>query len=224
MKTTFAIGLSLLLTLTSCLSSGHRVAGNGHHITQRIEIDAQAFHALSIGGAFKAVVTQTDGEAYCTITTSDNLQQYLYTQQSDGRLVIKWKDNIRVSNEDLQVHIYTPSLTTIEMAGAGSLLLSDSAHFDNLNISIAGSSSIKGKALNCRALSFAIAGSGDIDVQDINCRLFTVNIAGSGDVIASGKADSTRLAIAGSGDIDIRGLQSDHVKKDVFGSGKILTK
>lgn len=247
MKKTFLLGLMVLaaMTMTSCMSVN---LGNGDIDTTPTQVSnlnemttMQPFDELEIAGAFKVIYEQ--GESHSVrIEASEQALKEMTVYVKDGELRIRKAVNKpTVSFSDVKVHVTSPAIEGIEIAGSGAFTASKPITTRDLkteiagsgkillvgvtgvetDMEIAGSGNIEIGQLDTESAKAEIAGSGDVNLGVLNCKKFNIEIAGSGNVNCEHiDADDVHTQIAGSGDVNLKGTVR-HQSKDIVGSGKV---
>lgn len=209
------LGLAGLAALAGCHSGGffhptHLGSGIAAQETRR----PGEFDAVRLAVPADAWVRQGP-EAEVVLSGDDNLLELIETRVEHGTLVIEMDGSYR-SDLGLEVHVTTPRLTGVSIAGSGDVQIED-VDSERLEVSIAGSGDLSAVGRVGR-LEASIAGSGDMRLADLEATDVKVSIAGSGD--ASVHATGTLAAsIAGSGDVRYRG--DPRLTVSVAGSGEV---
>jgi hypothetical protein len=150
-----------------------------------------------------------------TVQIDDNLLELVQTEVYDGRLVIKNLGSYR-SEHGLHMEITVPSLTYLNIAGAGDVQI-DGLQSDDFEVEVNGSGDLFGRG-SVKHMSVEISGSADVDFADIAATDASVSINGSGDVRVHA-VEHLSASIRGSGNIRYSG--SPEVTRSVLGSGDI---
>lgn len=174
-----------------------------------------------------------------TLTGQQNVLDVLETYTSEGRLVIRYRGDVRVrSHERLHLQIAAPSVNTLRVRGSGDIMTSGPLNPSRLDMDVDGSGSIRVSELTANLIDAEIMGSGNIRVAGGSVIEVRTLISGSGDIdlaavpareattITSGSGD-TRLyvfdwlksTISGSGDVFYRGNPS--IETHISGSGRV---
>ena len=169
--------------------------------------------------------------------------EHLETVVEDGRLKIRDESNFfeRMVDDDrdwgeIDVYVTTPTIETVSIAGAGSVvgetpIESSSLALENagsgsvdvevstsaLRTSIAGSGTIQVRG-TADEVTVRIAGSGTIDGLDLKTTTADIQVAGSGDTRLH-VTDRLSVQIMGSGDVEYRGSPS--IDESILGSGDV---
>src|SRR5215203_2064600 len=95
-------------------------------------------------GSFTGIEAQVSGDLYYTngnehkieLTAQQNILNVIETHISNNKLVVRFKDNVRVrDHEQITIRITAPSLTSIKSSGSGSVTVSSPLSGDNLSFS-----------------------------------------------------------------------------------------
>ena len=162
-------------------------------------------------GNFTGIEAQVSGNLYYTqgnehkieLTAQQNILNVIETLIINNRLVVRFKNNVRVrDHEQISIRVTAPSLTSINSSGAGNVTVSS--------------------PLTGNSLSFALSGSGNMTVPMVTASHLETTISGSGNVtIAGGTANTVVLKISGSGNIDMQHVLSKSATTTTSGSGSI---
>ena len=187
---------ALALFFTSCT----RVTGEGPVVNENR-------HIVNFSG----VDLRMSGDVYFTqapdykveIKAQQNILDILETHVSNNKLVIKFKNDVRVrTHEPVMILVSAPTAGSFRISGSG-------------NISVMGS-------LQPPHMEMDISGSGNITLSHLVTPFLDANISGSGNIqVMSGSATEEKLRISGSGNIDLRNLASERVTTTTSGSGDI---
>lgn len=218
MKKIYTLGLVAFLFITGCDEAFHKtIDGNGNIVTITRNIgDA---HKIKCAGHFNVELTQGSPTSL-KITGDDNLLNYIITDNEDGKLVIKTKDDVNLhSDNPIKIFITTDRLDAFTLAGSGDV--SGANKFtgsNNMELSMAGSGKLKFD-LNCPEVKSSIAGSGDIYLTG-ETRNAEVNIAGAGNYHAQDlKSENSNIDIAGTGDATV--FASTRLEVNIAGIGNV---
>ena len=184
------------LFFTSCDVNSERVEGNGKVTTETREAKQAA--KIKVLGGIDVIVNQ--GPTSIKIEADENVLKYIITEDNDGWLEVKTRDNISLhTTNDIKVYISTPVLNGVQIAGSGNL-------------------TANGKFASDSKMLFTIMGSGNATV-DVNTPAVEAEISGSGNVNVSGETRDVEVDIAGSGKFEGTNLKAENVKVAIAGSG-----
>jgi hypothetical protein len=193
---------------------GARIVGSGKIISG--DRDITGFSGVALAGSGKVLISQ--GEQYkVRVEVDDNVMDYVKTEVRGDVLHIGF-DKGSYNNVHLTVHITTPRLTSLSIAGSGDIIAQTPVNTGSLTSSISGSGSIKLLSGKASSHKVRISGSGDVSALDLEAESAEVHISGSGDC-SVGVAKNLDAHIAGSGSVVYRGTPS--VSKHIAGSGSV---
>ena len=206
-----------ILTVALLLFGGCRkfgVKGNGDIRTETREV--QNFTTLAADGGFQ--VTWTTGAPSLSITTDENLMEYIRTKVSGDRLMIQWTKPLH-SKRGVKVNIASQSLRGAELNGAvrlnatrvtgqdffleanGATRVDLDGRVDGLVASMNGASRLEAEQLQTRSCELSITGAGRADVSA--SEILKVAVSGAGRVTYSGNP-KVRKEINGAGRVQRR--------------------
>lgn len=186
------------IIFASCDNIFHKtINGNGNIITEDRNInDADRIKSY---GSFDIVIIQGNTTSV-KVEADDNLMQYIVTENEDGALVIKTRDNYNLrSDRNIKVTVTTNELELIEVAGSGNV-------------------KGEGKFTGRDHLKISVAGTGDVDLN-VNTPEIDSHIAGSGNITLAGETRDSKIEIAGVGNYNAENLMSETVEIHIAGSG-----
>lgn len=162
------------------------------------------FTGIGISGPLKVYVKIGNTESLRLEGDQEGIDE-LITEVKNGSLNIRPKKQnsnnwFGRSNSKITAYITVKKLTSLAMAGSGSIEVENTVNADEFNAAISGSGSIKA-TINAKSLEAAISGSGKLSF--------------------SGKAKKSDVAISGSGSFSGSSLSSDDVNAHISGSGNI---
>lgn len=197
--------------------NSERVSGNGNVVTQ--SRDAGEFDAVRLMGSMDVIVK--NGATHSVeLNGEDNILSYVLTEVHDGRLNIKYENNVSIrTTKPVVVIVTSPEFREVAVLGSGNIEGEGTlSATDKIKVDITGSGDIK-LNLDAPAISAKITGSGDIELKgrtrDLNC-----TTTGSGAIKAAELlAENATAQSSGSGDISLFG--SVKIDARVTGSGDI---
>jgi hypothetical protein len=199
MKQIYLILLSALsLSMWSCTKE--RIEGDGPVVSETRPVNNFSGIDLRVSAN---VYYKQDTVYKLEVSAQQNILDVMETYVSNGKLVVKFENDVRVHSHDpIVVMVSGPSLSSIRLSGSG-----------NVNAA--------GKLLPA-TMDVDISGSGDIFIAELNTAWLDANISGSGNItIGSGSATEEKLTISGSGNIDLTNVQATKAKTKTSGSGDI---
>jgi len=212
-----------------------KVKGNGNVTTKTVSTDD--YDNIHVTGSMD--VTLISGtEGYITVTTDDNIHEYLDISSAGNTLTISIKKGHSISTrKGIDVTVPFQDLSEIILVGSGDITSSETIKATNFETSITGSGDIildvESNSLNAKItgsgdmtlngstddFDLKVSGSGDFDGRNFNTNSTEVYVSGSGDATVSAK-ERIKARVHGSGDISYKGNPSKSDTK-VLGSGTI---
>lgn len=215
-------GFILVALVTACrtdIGSGNlgpltRVSGSGKVVTETRNVSG--FTGVTITGAGHVLVDQTGVESL-TITTDDNLLQYITTEVRGSMLFIDFKPRVLFDKvQDLTFKIGAKNLSSVKADGAANIEGKDIAT-ENLSVRLNGAGAITLSG-NATEQDVALEGAGGYNGAELYSRRAKVthNGVGSAVVRVSDRLDAT---VNGMGSIEYIG--NPQVTKSVSGIGAV---
>lgn len=199
----------LLLLLSGCHWVG--VKGDGNITTQTRQVPG--FNRLEADGAFE--ITWAPGAPTFSITTDQNLLEYIRTDVSGDRLKIEWIKPLK-GTRGIKVHIASARLTHAELNGAVRLVASN---LSGPEFYLLGNGATR-VALNgnVNAVSGELNGASRLDAESLVTRAMELEINGAGraDVNVS---DALKVEVSGAGKVTYSGNPT--VSKAISGAGSV---
>lgn len=191
-----AAGLAMFLALAGCWDD--TIEGSGTRVTKAIEVTE--FSAIAVEGIGEVTVSLGAAPGL-TVTTDDNLLEYLEVAQDGGELRLRIKEDVSINPTDgLRFTATTVALSSLRLLGSGSItadaLVTDSASLD-------------------------IGGSGSVSVTGIDAASVTATISGSGSVTLAGRAADVSVTLDGSGEMALDELETASARVRINGSGAV---
>lgn len=207
------------LILIGGLSSCERDVIRGEGQVVRESRQAKDFTAVDMGGA--STVHIAYGTSFnVEVKGYANLVPLYRSEVRNGKLILGFKDNYNIRNDNTEVFITMPELTSLHLSGSGD---SDvSGYFPNvqsLSLSISGSGNIDMGKCSADNLDIQISGSGDINAFSVLAENAEISISGSGKAMAK-VTDELNISISGSGKVYYRG--NPRIQSKISGSGEII--
>tara|TARA_R100000935_G_scaffold19429_1_gene37335 strand:+ start:77 stop:808 length:732 start_codon:yes stop_codon:yes gene_type:complete len=219
-KTIILFGIILLAStnMNAQWWGSKKVSGNGNMVTDSRKT-SDYDNVLLVGSLDVEIISGKEGSL--KVEAESNLQEYIITEVTDGKLRISIKEGISLDpsrNMDIKVIVPVETISDLSLTGSGDLYNSGVLKTEELTLSVVGSGDVL-LNLDVKELSGSITGSGDVKLKGaasiLNCK-----VTGSGDFMAFDlNAINVDAAVMGSGDISVSASQS--LKARVSGSGDI---
>ena len=204
-----------LLTSSSC----KKVIGEGDLQTETRNITDFSGVSASIGGK---IYYKIDPVYKVEITAQRNILDVIQATKSNGHLLLKIKDGVRVkSHEEITVNISAPTADYLHLSGTGDLAVMGNINSVNLDMAISGTGNITASSVTITdKIKAEISGSGDINVQAGTAKNEDLRISGDGKLFMDGvTVEKATTTISGSGDIQINVSQT--LDATISGSGSV---
>ena len=213
----------LLIAVFSCsvlLFSCSKVKTTGTGTVVTVQRSVSDFYSVKVMGSTKVYISQgltfnVSAKGY------ENILQLLQTRVENGVLIIDYKNNSNVTNDNSEVTITMPSISSLAVNGDGSIsTLGICTGINNLSVSLSGAGSIN---INKAAVVNYIinhSGSGNVNSFGILAENAVVKINGSGNASLS-LTGSLNANISGSGNIYYKG-NGVQVTSQITGSGQVI--
>ena len=199
--------------LSACMLNA--VQGSGKVVTQSRAVSGVSM--ISLSGSGQLFVEQGDTESL-TVTTDDNLLQYISTQVHGNALDLGFNDpmtNVQPTN-GIVFRLTVKKLEGLEISGSGQAE-AKGVSTDRLQVRISGSGGVAGQG-TANDLDLRISGSGSFRGQEIKSQRATVGVSGSGDAVVSA-SETLKADVSGSGTVEYVG--EPRVTENVSGSGAV---
>ena len=215
MKNIF-LSLIIIVFFISC-NYRETVQGNGNTTTESRTVSD--FEGVQLSGSMDVHLMKGTDHAV-TIEGEENILPYVETYINDGKLIVKYRDDININtHEDVVVNVTASELNEINVTGSGDITGENKfSGNDAIRVQVTGSGNIKIE-LDAPAVEASITGSGDIDLRG-NTKNIKCSTTGSGDIDATElKAEKASVRTLGSG--SIRVFASVELDATINGSGDI---
>jgi len=197
-KYTLALAITLVCFNTS-IAQNKKVKGNGNVTTKTH--NTSDYNEVKVVG-FMDVKLESGTEGSITVTTDENIQEYIIIESKNGTLTIKVKNKVNIQTKK-GVHITVPfkDLNKVSLTGSGDVLTSSK--------------------INSASFEVELTGSGDV-ILDVDATTIDAKITGSGDLKLKGIATDLEVKVTGSGDFSGKSLTSQNTQVYVSGSGDAI--
>lgn len=198
MKKIYFPVIAVLMFIIACNGPFSRtVDGDGNITTESRNIGNA--HKIECRGHFNVELTQGSSSSM-KITADANLLPLIITDNENGKLIIKTKDNVNLhSDNKIKIEITTDRLDGFSLAGSGD---------------INGTNKFTGS----NEMEFEMAGAGSMHFE-LNSPKVKSSIAGTGDIYLSGETEDAEVNIAGAGNYHAENLKSENSEIDIAGTG-----
>lgn len=217
----FLLLIACSVVFVGCINfNREKVTGSGNITTE--SRDLGNFKGVRLMGPMDVLIKKAESNSV-ELEAEDNILTYIETYVEDGRLTIKYKDNVNInSKKDVTITVGTPVLEEASVLGSGNIESEGTfSTEEKVKVQITGSGNIK-LQLDAPSVKANITGSGDMELsgrtKDVDC-----STTGSGTIKATELlAENAVAQTAGSGDIRVYGSLKIHAR--ITGSGDISYK
>lgn len=214
----YIFGILLALSLvTGC--NKERIIGRGAVVSETRDI--RNFYSVQISGNSNLRIT-SGNEFKVQVRGYENLLPMYETKVVNGILVMGFRNNVNVSNDNIEVYVTMPSLQSINSSGNSNVSVSGSfVGMDVLSIDKSGNGNISFE--NGVATNFKLTLSGNSHFKGFGLAsenaIITLNGNGDAELTVSKKLNAT---INGNGNIYYKG--NPEVNTQISGNGKVVKK
>lgn len=197
-------GLFFLLSLSVLCISCKRNVTHGTGESGSDTRNVSGFSAIEISAPVHAMIkVDSNAQAAVELEGYKNLLSLIKTEVRGNTLRIYMDDLAHYNTDkDIVAHITVPSLTSLEISGAG-------------EADIAGKVSVTDFKLD-------ITGSGDVMIENISSNNFSADLSGAGNLeIKNGSTDKAIFDVTGAGAVSSYPFVAKHVVATVTGAGDI---
>lgn len=207
--------VAAILSLLSCTKE--RVSGNGPIITE--SRNPGHFSVVELSGSSRAHISQ--GAAFSvSVRGFGNLLPYFETKLVNGTLLLAYRNNVNVSNDNIEVFITMPSLNGLRLAGSGEIDANGNFPLvPRFDTRIAGSGNIRIGAGASQQFFSVIEGSGNLYAAGFITEKADIFTNGSGNTEITVNSE-LKVRITGSGNVYYHGVPA--ITSHITGSGAVI--
>lgn len=210
--------LLLLTGFSFLLTSCEKVVGEGPVVTQTRNAASFTGIDFRIPGNIEY---RQDSTYKVEITAQQNILDVLESYVSSGRLILRFKNDVRVrDHEQILINITAPAQSSIRLSGSGNFRSTGQMITPNMTLDLSGSGNIFLDQLTTTDIHSTISGSGNITLDNGTGRDLQLKVSGSGNMdLADVFANRATTNISGSGDIRVR--VANMLDATISGSGSV---
>lgn len=196
LKTIICATLVFSATKSQAQWGQNKVVGNGNVTTKTVS--TANYDEIKLVGSMDVHLV-SGNEGTISVTTDDNLHEYVKIEVKGTELIIKTEKNYYLKTKN-GIHVTVPfkDLSEISLTGSGDIDTKD--------------------AIKAEMLEVNITGSGDVKLM-IDATTVEAQVTGSGDITLEGKTENLKVTVTGSGDFRGFDLESNNTEVKVNGSG-----
>ena len=247
MKTIYLLGFLLVFSMSCSNDDGNPNLGNGcrknlpgqgNIVSDTLSISS--FQQLTLEIAADVIVNQ-GSELQVIATGHENVVDSINRAIHDNEWKINFDDDC-FEDYELTIQVTLPSLSNVQILGAGDISIGDFQNQGNLdlqvlgvgdievgsftgtetavcNISGIGSISISKDFPDLKSLKISISGAGDFHGFPLSAKDCEVNVTGTGAAEVNA-TESLMISISGTGNIKYKG--SPVIKSNIIGTGELI--
>jgi hypothetical protein len=217
-------GLALICSILACSwtingdGTNQSVRGSGNLGTENRTVSNITGVELGTPGTMDITLGSSES---LRVEADDNLLQYIQTDVSAGRLVIKTRPGITLQpGLPIKYHLAVIQLNSLGISSSGNVTVPD-LKSNAFSITISSSGNLSMKSLVCNSLSVKISSSGDVTIPELMANSISVNISSSGNLdIGGGQVQKQTISISSSGEYRARDLASENADVTLSSSGE----
>ncbi|MEZ4779303.1 MAG: head GIN domain-containing protein [Flavobacteriaceae bacterium] len=196
LKSIICTALVFSATQSHAQWGNNKVVGDGNVTTKTITTGS--YDEIKLVGSMDVHLV-SGNEGNITVTTDDNLHEYVVIEVKGNELIIKTEKNYYLKTKN-GIHVTVPfkDISEVSLTGSGDIDTKDVIKADRLEVNI--------------------TGSGDVKLM-IDAITVESDVTGSGDITLEGKTENLKVTVTGSGDFKGFELQSNSTEVKVNGSG-----
>jgi len=215
MKKFYPFAISSLIIFSSC--SKERITGSGPIVTENRSLDN--FTIVQVSGSTDVIINQSPTFSI-EVRGYANLLPYFETKVASKALELHYKNNINVSNDNVQVIVNMPMLTAVGTNGSANIQAAGNfTGSGGITATVTGSGNIFIERGIVDYFYSSISGSGNIQAFGLHAKNAEAHTSGSGNVELS-SSNELYVHIAGSGNVYYKGNPT--VNANITGSGAVI--
>ncbi|WP_407427818.1 GIN domain-containing protein [Arcticibacter sp.] len=217
LKTGLTAGFLMIIAFILSSCNGERLVADNNVISE--VRDVSGFERVEAGGANNVHIVY--GQSFkVELKGSSNLVQAYETKVDNKTLILRYRDDVHVDDDDVEVFVTLPLLNGVTLSGSGDIdIRGEFPEAKKFIVNIDGSGDINiSESFTCISLEADISGSGKAELTNLETVRSTIVISGSGDAYVHAE-EELDVRINGSGTVYYKG--SPRVKSDINGSGQV---
>lgn len=193
-----------------------KIVGNGNVTTKTVSTGE--YDVIKALGSMDFILVDGN-EGSITVTTDDNLHDYITIETDGDELIIKKKEGVNLrTKKGIKIEIPIRDISEATLTGSGDLYGKTKIKATNFTTKLTGSGDVR-LEVDASNVYAKVTGSGDMSLRG-SASTFELLLTGSGDYDGKDlKANNTEVTVSGSGDASVYAKKS--IKARVNGSGDI---
>lgn len=185
---TLAVIVSVLALITGCVRVTGRDTTVGSLKIETREFNLSDFTHVEVGSAFEVDITRSDSYRV-SITTNENLFDYLHVSQKGSTLIIRLKPYHKYIRTTQKASITLPDLYGLRLSGATT-------------------GKVKGFS-SSHPLEIGLSGASSLDIDDLEAGDTQFDISGASKALGSIKIANGRFVVSGASTVELGGSATD---------------
>lgn len=206
---------SFILLAMSC--NKDKVVGSGDVISETRIVPT--FTGVSSSGSTDIFISK-DKDINVEAKAYASLLPYLETNVDNNTLLVGYKNQINVSNDNSEVFVKMPALYKVSTSGNANINASGEFNTTQFEATTSGSGDIILPSGSVKYLTIKTTGSGNVNGLTFAAENIDITITGSGDVRVNATGN-LKFSISGSGNVYYTG-NPKNITSDITGSGKLI--
>jgi len=180
--------------------SGKRIKGNGDLVTKDRKV--ASFSGIKTCCSFTVEVRK--GAPSIRIEAESNLQEYISTDVSAGRLSIRFTRNLNISNhKPIRVYVTMNELDYLAASSSSRIIFRDGFKGDDLEVDVSSSARVESLNFSGDEIRLEASSSGKIDIAGNGSRI-RAKASSSGKISASGcEVENARVDVSSGAGISL---------------------
>ncbi|MFC1865830.1 head GIN domain-containing protein [Chloroflexota bacterium] len=195
--TLVAVILSVMLLLPGCYGL---ITGSGNLDTR--EFDYSDFNRLEVSSAFEVEIVQSASFAV-SITTDDNIFEYIDIAKSGNTLNIRLKSGYNFRYFTIEAVILMPDITHLKLSGATHGTVQDFSFSHDLAVELSGASSLIMTNIAAGRIDFEISGASRVSGNITADAAADFDVSGASTVELSGSAKDLKADASGASHLEL---------------------
>lgn len=220
MKTRFLMFVAFALLCVCACSAKNGIKGNKKVVTKEIPVDE--YRSITLGGNFSWGVSGLwnlmfkgggeEGTSTChysqqeratlSITTDENLFEYLSVDSKNGELKIQTKEGCRLLPTCFQITTGSKELEEVTIGGGKNFYLDTPLSGQSLRVRSSGGSDLfMQQPVRVESCQCESSGGSDVTFDDLICDRFACESSGGSDIYIKGRAEEAQMSASGGSDV-----------------------
>lgn len=214
-----AVPLTLALLGSALALSGGCAIDLGSGQLRRETRTVEAARSLKVSGGFRVDVRK--GASAAIVETDDNLIGDVLLENERGRIVLRWRDEMKAyePSEGVRVELVLPELTEVRVSGDSEVTV-DSFVSESITMEASDGSRIVASEVIANEVSLSLSGDSRADFGLVDIDVLTCTASGSSRLKAAGTGSQLHLSLRDASAAELSALSTANVRLDAAGESK----